>query len=264
MVGMTESYPIKVGFLSPPSWFDPTAHEFGRIAPPGVGAMQTVLPAADFRYTVEEMRRAVPLYERCTVDFAACGVRIVGQVGTPFTYLMEGGPDRGRSLCTEIENIHGVAFLMMGLSIVDALRHLRAERVAVAATYYDSAWETAFDEFITGAGLAVSGSATFTSQGLLDLRRVEDQHDWVFAEETLRKSVLLLADSTPEAEALVITGAGVRTLGMVETLEAEIGIPIVGADLALYWAVLRAAGRGGPGRGHGRLLAGLKAPTSGS
>ena len=55
----------------------------------------------------------------------------------------------------------------------------------------------------------------------------------------------------PEADAVVQTGAGFRMLQVVDTVEGQIGVPVVASDFALYWAMLRHLGlAAAPGHGH--------------
>ena len=48
-----------------------------------------------------------------------------------------------------------------------------------------------------------------------------------------------------------------RLLDIVEGLEKEVGKPIIGGDLSLYWGILRRLGIKKGVKGHGRLLANL-------
>ncbi len=45
------------------------------------------------------------------------------------------------------------------------------------------------------------------------------------------------------------------SVGIIEALETELGVPVVGSAQALMWAGLRAAGIDEPISGFGRLLA---------
>ena len=48
-----------------------------------------------------------------------------------------------------------------------------------------------------------------------------------------------------------------RLLDIVERLEKEVGKPIIGGDLTIYWGILRRLGIKESVRGHGKLLANL-------
>lgn len=60
----------------------------------------------------------------------------------------------------------------------------------------------------------------------------------------------------PKADVVVQTGAGFRMLQVVDTVEGQMGKPLVASDFALYWAMLKHLGLpAAPGYGH--LLATL-------
>lgn len=56
-------------------------------------------------------------------------------------------------------------------------------------------------------------------------------------------------------DALVQVGTGLPVLASIEALEAELAIPIVACNAALYWQALRETGISDPVAGFGRLLA---------
>ena len=69
-----------------------------------------------------------------------------------------------------------------------------------------------------------------------------EDYGWSMTHELTTRSALHVAEAAPEAEAIVITGAGTRTLDLLVDLEQETGRPIVAADTILYWAIARELG----------------------
>ena len=61
----------------------------------------------------------------------------------------------------------------------------------------------------------------------------------------------------PTAEAILISGTGLPTVGIVERLEQDLGKPVVTSQTATLWHALRALGIKDPVRGYGRLLTDL-------
>ena len=59
-----------------------------------------------------------------------------------------------------------------------------------------------------------------------------------------------------EAEALLISGTGLPTAGIIQRLENELGKPVVTGQTAALWHALRVAGVDARVSGYGRLLAG--------
>jgi maleate isomerase len=61
-------------------------------------------------------------------------------------------------------------------------------------------------------------------------------------------------EAAPDADVVVQTGAGMRTLDILEVAEAATGKMMVCSDNALYWEMLRGLGAKGPQTGYGALL----------
>lgn len=59
-----------------------------------------------------------------------------------------------------------------------------------------------------------------------------------------------------DVDAVVQTGAGFRTIGLLEQIEHEIAVPVIASDGASFWAALRSLGLSSA-PGFGALLGGL-------
>ncbi len=57
--------------------------------------------------------------------------------------------------------------------------------------------------------------------------------------ELASRSILAVAKASPDAEAIVVTGAGTRPLDVLIAMELETKHPIIAADTILYWAIAR-------------------------
>jgi len=64
-------------------------------------------------------------------------------------------------------------------------------------------------------------------------------YGWAMTHEMTSKSIIAVAEASPSAEAIVVTGACTRTLKILSDLESEIKRPIVAADTILYWAIAK-------------------------
>ena len=60
--------------------------------------------------------------------------------------------------------------------------------------------------------------------------------------ELIEAAVVRIAADAPESDAIIVTGAGARTLAQINDLEARVGKPVLGADTALYGALSLAGG----------------------
>ncbi|MCP3874644.1 MAG: hypothetical protein GY699_16000, partial [Desulfobacteraceae bacterium] len=57
--------------------------------------------------------------------------------------------------------------------------------------------------------------------------------------ELAGRSILAVAKASPDAEAIIVTGAGTRTLDILNDMELQTKRPIIAADTILYWAIAR-------------------------
>jgi maleate cis-trans isomerase len=253
----------KVGFISPPAWFDISPSEFKHIAPANTVVMQTIMRLPDFDYTQKKFVGAVPeLFESCKL-LADAGAQVVAQFGYPFSFVH--GWEKAQQIEQDIENRSGTHFLMMGIEVVKAIKHLGCKSVGVAATYYSGKTVNTLRDYLKEAGISVLSLKNWESQGLDQAMDSEmflgkdelDPMAWITPIQALERIVIAVAQSNHNADCILVTGGGMRVLDIAEKLEKEIGVPVVGGDVAIYWGILRRLGLRESIYGHGRLLASL-------
>jgi len=146
-------------------------------------------------------------------------------------------------LKSRIEQAAGVAALTAAGTVVAALQALGARRLALATPFVAAMNETCA-AYLRGAGFEVVHAhglemtdnfaiATLSPQAVLDCARRADH---------------------PAADAIVMPGGNMPCLAAVETLERELGKPVVTTNQAGMWAILRHFGVSEPMPGCGRLL----------
>ena len=81
---------------------------------------------------------------------------------------------------------------------------------------------------------------------------------WDYPVSDATRSLLAAHRAAPAADAIVVTGAGIRTLDCIDAVETMTGKPIVASDVSLYWAMLRALGAKPQGRNFGSLIRSLR------
>ena len=253
----------KVGFISPPGWFDISPTEFRRIAPGNTVVMQTVMRLPDFNYSLDSFSRAVPELGMCFNSLAAAGADVVAQFGYPFSLVH--GWERAQQIQESIQNTTDTHFIMMGVEVVNALKHLNCKSLAVASTYYSGKMSGILHEFLSEAGLNVIQSENWQSQGMAQDTGSDvfigegdlDPMDWQTPVHAVEKAVRNVSQNAPDADCILVTGGGMRLLDIAERLENEVGKPVIGGDITLYWGILRRLGVTERVRGHGKLLASL-------
>lgn len=141
----------------------------------------------------------------------------------------------------------GVPVLTPALAAVRAFRALGVQRIALLTPYVAPTTAPMIDYF-EAAGLAV-----VQALGL----GLEDDRDIARLPAAAIGDAVRQADH-PAAEALFVACTAVPILGLIARIEADLGKPVLGANQALGWAMLRAAGL--PATGPGLLFGAGMAP----
>src|SRR5437773_2807687 len=122
-----------------------------------------------------------------------------------------------------------------------ALQHLGAKRLALGTPYQESVSRQS-KVYWQAAGFEIVGD-----------RRLGDVGS-IYDETEERAYELARQADTAEADAVLLSGTGLPTIGVLERLEHDLGKPVVSSVQACLWQALRVAGRPQPIEGFGRLL----------
>lgn len=235
-----QSFPV-VGFISPPGWYDPSPVEFAAHCAGEVGTQQSMTPLFGFDYALSSIAQVEPELMATARSLGAAGCDVVAGVGTPFGWAGLESEHEARGRCAQLEGAAGVPAVMSGLAIVDGLRALGAAKVALAPTYYPDDYRDAWRDFVATCGINVVLCESLNDQGLSPRDIPAFELGWRIDEEHITASVRAMAQHPRGAEAIVVTGAGCRTNRFIQNLEAAAGMPVIGADTALFWAASKAA-----------------------
>jgi maleate isomerase len=146
------------------------------------------------------------------------------------------------ALVERLAALAGTRATTAAASVRAALVRLGAHRIAVAMPYPEA--------------IGVASHAYWTAAGFEVVARhrlagVEN----IYHETEERALTLGREADVPAAEAILISGTGLPTAGIVQRLEQDLGKPVVTSQTATLWCALRALGIDDPVRGYGRLLA---------
>ncbi|MBM4439993.1 MAG: hypothetical protein FJ027_06215 [Candidatus Rokubacteria bacterium] len=145
------------------------------------------------------------------------------------------------ALIAKMEALAGCPAITAARAILAALTHLGARRIAVAVPY--------------SAEMLALG-ATYWKDAGLDVaaqHRLEGVTN-IYEETEARAYALGRSADLRDADALLISGTGLPTAGIVQRLEEELGTPVITAQTAALWHALRIAGVRDSVSGFGRLL----------
>jgi maleate cis-trans isomerase len=144
-------------------------------------------------------------------------------------------------LVDRIASLAGTPALLAAQAVLAALRHLGVKRLALGTPYPES---------ISRQGKAYWEAAGFEIAGYHRLENVTD----IYAENEERAYQLARQADAPEADAVLLSGTGLPTVAVLETLERDLGKPVLSSNQASLWQALRIAGVRESIAGYGRLL----------
>ena len=234
----------RIGFLVPPG--NPTVEpEMMELAPSGVSLHFTRMnaegPAGTHTGQEERNRSQVASVPDGVKLLSMVSPQVIVMAHTATSYTLGQGLEA--TLVEQMEALSGARFITAFGSVLEALAHLGARRIAYATPY--SAEMTA-----RGAQhLEQCGIRVVNSGHLADVRNI-------YEENSERAYAIARQVDRPEAEAIFLSGVGMPTLDALQVLEQDTGKPVISAASAMMWHALRSAGVQHTFAGYGRLLAG--------
>jgi len=231
-------YRARIGLLVPDGDVGPES-EFSAMVPPGVGVNasrfhfpsgqgakapgQIGMPPVEAVAAPGPLDDAVRLIARAPIDVIALAFTSTSYVG--------GDGDDPRLIARLAQNAQGKPVITTGQAILQALAHLDAKRIALV----DPPW---FPPALTALGqawLARNGLSVLSAQSVGLPTGQGNIHPGSFYR--------WIRDNTPaDTDAVVIGGNGLRAVGTVRCLEADLRKPVITANTALLWMALKTLG----------------------
>ena len=195
------------------------------------------------RMTPEGYDRVIGLIPEAAEQLAAAGAEAIELTGTSLTFYQ--GEAFNQKLRETVTRASGLPATTMSNGVIDGLKAVGAKRVAVATAYNDEVNDRlrAFliehqlePVVITGLGI----------EAVADVDRVT-QNDLLEFGARVRASA-------PDADTLLVSCGGFRTLELIAPLEGRTGVPVISSMPHGLWAGARLVGLSGAAPGFGRLL----------
>ncbi|MGX1305413.1 arylmalonate decarboxylase [Amorphus suaedae] len=180
--------------------------------------------------------------EEASRRLAERGAEALLLYGTSLSFF--GGPSGNRVLESRMAAASGLPTQTLTSALVEGLRSLSARKIAVA-TAYDADVDALFVSYFREEGFEI---LSIGGMGLVSLTAAENTGEEAVAEIARRVHA-----RAPEAEAVVVSCAGLTTSTICPRLEDEFAIPVISSAMAGAWAAVRLAGHQGGSPGHGRL-----------
>lgn len=255
-------FPCQVGFTSPPHDFDAAPSDFLRIAPNTVGVHGRMLHVPGYQHELSQRKDNFQLLEEFVECLSNNGADVCGQVGTNWVHAGGKTPADIEAFCDRISDTYETPLHMAGMCLVEGLRDLNIEKIALNSVYYWPDWRDGIARFLKDAGFDLVYVGNFVDQGFYQTQQQVNDLTWIFPGDLAQRSMKYIAEQAPTAEAIVVngmpnfrdaTGLPQRMVSREVELEILIGTPIVSSDVALYWRIFKTLGLKPEGQ-HGRLL----------
>jgi maleate isomerase len=174
-----------------------------------------------------------------TRSLAPVKLDVVALSHTSVSYLT--GFEHEPALLERFTALAGTRAFTAARAIVAALERLHVRRLALATPY---------PETISAAGRRYWQAAGFD---VVAHERLDDVSN-IYEETEERAYHLGRQADRADADAVLISGTGLPTVGVVERLERDLAKPVVTSQAATLWYALRAVGISDRVSGYGRLL----------
>lgn len=218
-------------------------YDFGGLLPEGL-VMVGAAPLNPIReVTLETVAAVEEGLDGIVDELVARGVDGVIVSIAPLIYVKGVGYDR--ELIERIRRRAGVPATTNQTAAMDALRTLGVRTVLLLSPNTKALLEQQ-TQFFEDSGVAVGAARCLD---ILDNREI----DCVLPETSLPFIRESLAGAPP-VEGVYLSGSCWRTVGLIEPLEREFGLPVVTALQAMVWAGMRMVGDERAIPGHGRLM----------
>jgi len=195
------------------------------------------------RMTPDGFEAVLPLIPAAAEKLAAEGAEAIELTGTSLTFYK--GEAFNQKLRDAVTKASGLKATTMSNGVIDGLKAVGAKRVAVATAYNDDVNERLHAFLIEHSlePLVVKGLGI---EAMTDVDKVT-QNDLIEFGARVRAIA-------PDADSLLVSCGGFRTLEIIAPLEAKTGVPVISSMPHGLWAGARLVGMNGSAPGYGKLL----------
>jgi maleate cis-trans isomerase len=233
----------RIGNISPSTCAEIHPYEFYRVAPEGVTLVSTNLVIRDAR-EASQVEASWQRFDTAFEDLLHTKVDQITLSGAPL--VLANGVERHRELLQEYRKRLQVPVGTSPQSFADGLKHLGAVKLAVATSFIPAHNELV-RAFLISEGFDVLGIESLDT-GMTTLEKALLSPAQVF------RHVRGVGRKYPGSDAVLITSSAWPTLTVIQSLEEDLGKPVVSSSMGQIWWPLKTLGIKADIKGYGTLL----------
>jgi arylmalonate decarboxylase len=195
------------------------------------------------RMTPEGFDAVIARVPAAAEKLAAAGADAIELTGTSLTFYK--GEEYNQQLREAVTKASGLRATTMSNGVIEGLKAVGASKVAVATAYNEDVNDR-LRAFLREHGLTPLVVTGMGIEAIVDVDRVT-QNDLIEFGVRVRASA-------PEADSLLVSCGGFRTLELIAPVEARTGVPVISSMPHGLWAGARLVGLSGASPGYGTLL----------
>ena len=195
------------------------------------------------RMTPEGFDAVIARVPAAAEKLAAAGVDAIELTGTSLTFYK--GEAYNQQLREAVTAASGLPATTMSNGVIDGLKAVGARRVAVATAYNDEVNDR-LRAFLLEHELT---PVVVTGLGIEAIADVDS-----VTQDDLIEFGVRVRESAPDADSLLVSCGGFRTLEIIAPIEARTGVPVISSMPHGLWAGARLVGLSGAAPGYGTLL----------
>jgi maleate isomerase len=168
-----------------------------------------------------------------------------GLIGFHCTAVSTFAPERAGEIPARMTRATGLPAVTTADAILAALEALGAKRILLVTPYIAAVHEREI-AFLAAHGCAVVGGDMMGINTNAEMAQIPP--------EAIAAQARGAARAAPGADACFISCTAIRSAGVIEALETEIGMPVITSNQVMAWHVLRRLGLQDQPKGFGRLM----------
>jgi maleate isomerase len=212
-----------------------------RLLPEGIGVIPLFLNIT--RGTREEFLPLMKAYEAEIERLVPQEVDLIHPNGAP--PFMVHGFKKEAQIVKAWEKKYKTPIFTAGQNHIAAMKALKVKSF-VGATYFSGSINKTFSDYFTDAGFKVKAMAGID----VPFEKVQELPAEMIYDHIKRQYL-----KTKGADAIYMLGSGWRTLNIIDTLEQDLGVPVIHPVTARVWEIQKRLHVNEPRAGYGWLLA---------